>query len=109
MPLQESLLTVVNNAIGRAKDGVTLSEVWQILTECSGLAVEIAAEMSTLTKPEKKALVDATILAAYQAIKPFISVGWLTPLWWFIDPLVIAAIPKITEGVYKLLKPHLAS
>lgn len=109
MPIPRTIEAVVEIARIRAHDGVSLAEAFEILVICSGMAVMQVLDAIGLTKPEKKASVDATILAAYQTIRPFIATGWLKPIWWIIDPIIVAAIPHITEAVYQVLKPHLAS
>ena len=106
-PFIADLGFVIESAKERAKDGISLSEALQILSECGGLAVKYMAAFKGLTGEAKKAAVDAAILGAYHAIKPLISVGWLTPLWFLIDPIVVAAIPRLTEAAYQMLKPHL--
>lgn len=98
---------LVNDAYDMAKDGLSFGELLALLQAMAGLAVSLARQFKDSTGEEKKAFVDSAILAVYASVKPFVKIGWFTPLWWIIDPLVVAAVPKITEGVYQLLKPYI--
>lgn len=98
---------LVDDAYEMAKDGISFGELLALLQEIGGTAVTLANEFKDSTGEEKKAFVDSAILAVYASVKPFVKIGWFTPLWWIIDPLVVAAVPKITEGVYQLLKPYI--
>ncbi len=87
--------------------GVNLKDVFALLVQYGGALVKEAAKLSELTGEQKKQAVDAMLLSAYRNIKPFISTGWLTPVWWLIDPVIEAAIPKVTEAIYQAIKEYL--
>lgn len=105
--LNPSLTGSVRGFANGTLASVSLKDVLALLVQYGGALVAEAAKLSTLTGEQKKQAVDAAILAAYRKAKPFISAGWLTPVWWLLDPVIEAAIPQITEAVYQALKPYL--
>lgn len=105
--LQPSLTGEVRSFANGTLASVDLKALFALLVQYGGELVKEAAKLGDLTGEQKKQSVDAMLLAAYRKIKPFISVGWLTPLWWVIDPLIEAAIPRVTEAVYQTLKEYL--
>ena len=72
---------LVDDAYEMAKDGLSFGELLALLQEIGGTAVTLANEFKDSTGEEKKAFVDSAILAVYAAVKPFVKIGWFTPLW----------------------------
>jgi len=97
------LVPVYENALKRAEGGFTLGEILATINEAASVAVEAASKLAGMSGADKKALVDKAILALYAALRPSLYVAWWLPMW-MLDPIIVAAIPHITESAYQVFK-----
>ncbi len=95
-----ALAEFYEKAVSRAEGGYTFGEIIATINDAAAIAVKTASKFENLTGPEKKALVDKAIFAIYYAVRPSLSLAWWLPVW-VVDPFIIAAIPIITESVYR--------
>lgn len=99
-------------ARGRAADGVSFADVVAVLIYAARVLVPAAAELSTLSGAEKKALVDQAVIALLdQVLLPVLVLPWWLSVLFggTIHEMIARAVPVITQGVYDSLKPQLAA
>lgn len=96
------------SAVEQASDGLSWAEFGTILVGFLKLAVRVADDMLG-DGPAKKAVVMAAAAMLFDSLAGSLVplAGW--PLWWFVRPVIRAAVLQISSGTIEVLLPVVRS